>query len=261
VFEGAGRWLYPDGARRRVLETVFAYGRYYNWWINPDGTVEPLNPGGNPTASVDRWRPMGQACGGADPCEFDSFDLFEAAGSSGTRVMMESIIRAGRYFTYTSEGGYRLIASGVLDELSRYSEASNGPCSGQPAGRCRFNSRSLVVDWSAGSIVREEVTARSLRWVYDGAGRPVASVPLGQPLASVPRYAPLDGQGPCDGAAPCTFDAHFHDPSSGDEYVIARGRLWVWGSDAENTRRYVAGYGNELHTFARYAGGPCRVAR
>lgn len=259
AFESAGRWLYPDGATRRLLETVFAYGRYYNFWINPDGTYEPLNAGGNPTSSVARWQGMTQACSGGGECSFDTFDLFEGAGAMG-RVLMESITRLGRYYNYTSEGGYRLVQSGLLEDVARYSSALNGPCTGQIEGTCRFDTRSLVVNWSTGEITREEITARGARWIYDGAGRPVASVPLGQRLDAVARYVPMDGLGPCVGRSPCRFDAQYHDPTTGDELVVAYGRLWVWANDAENTRRFAMGHGNELHTFARYATGPCRVA-
>jgi hypothetical protein len=259
-FESAGRWLYPTGATRRLLETVFAYGRYYNFWINADGSFETLEGGSGVTASVDRWRGARQACDGSDPCSFDSFDLYELSGADGSRVIAESITRLGRYFNYSSEGGYRLVQSGFLHEVPRYSEAVEGPCFGQVEGACRFDTRSLVVDWSTGAIVREEITARGRRWVFDGEGRPVPSVMLGQALNAVARYAPSDGAGPCAGRGVCQFDAQFHDPSNGDEYVVAYGKLWVWASDAENTRRYVAGYANELHTFGRYASGPCRVS-
>ena len=259
AFESAGRWLYPDGAARRLLETVFAYGRYYNFWINPDGSYEPLNAGGNVTAMVDRWRGATQACAGASDCSFDSFDLFQGAGAMGS-VLMESITRLGRYYNYTSEGGYRLLGSGLLEDVPRFSTAFNGPCTGQIEGSCRFDTRSLVVNWATGQTIREEITTRGARWVYDGAGRPVASVPLGQRLDAVARYVPADGVGPCAGRSACRFDAQFHDPSTGDEFVVANGRLWVWANDSENTRRFALGHGNELHTFARYATGPCRVA-
>ncbi|MBL8685125.1 MAG: hypothetical protein JNK05_38465 [Myxococcales bacterium] len=260
TFESAGRWLYPDGAARRLLETVFAYGRYYNFWINPDGSYEPLNAGGNTTVSVARWQGATNACaGGASECTFDSFDLYEGPGAMG-RVLWESITRLGRFYNYTSEGGYRLVQTGLLEEIPRYSMAFNGPCSGQVEGACRFDTRSLVVNWSTGELTREEITARGARWIYDGSGRPVASVPLGQRLDAVARYVPSDGSGPCVGRSPCRFDAQYHDPSTGDEFVVAYGRLWVWANDAENTRRFALGHGNELHTFARYATGPCRVA-
>jgi hypothetical protein len=258
TLESAGRWLYPDGAARRLLETVFAYGRYYNFWINPDGSYTPLNPGGNTTTSVDRWRGVGQACSTANPCSFDSFNLW---ASGGDPAIIETVLRGGRYFTYASAAGYRLVDSGLLEGVVRWSRAANGPCADQLEGECRFQTRSLVMDWGASQLVREEITAQGRRWVFDGAGRPVPSVPLGQRLDSVARYAASDGLGPCIAGAPCRFDAHFHDPTTGDEFVVARGRLFVWASDAENTRRYASGYGNELHTFGRYASGPCRVAR
>jgi hypothetical protein len=258
TFESAGRWLYPDGAARRLLETVFAYGRYYNFWINPDGSFAPLNPGGNTTTSVDRWRGVGQACSTADPCTFDSFNLW---ASGGDPAIIETVLRGGRYFTYSSAASYRLVDSGLLEGVVRWSRAANGPCADQLEGECRFQTRSLVMDWGASQLAREEITAQGRRWVFDGAGRPVPSVPLGQRLDSVARYAASDGLGPCIAGAPCRFDAHFHDPTTGDEFVVARGRLFVWASDAENTRRYASGYGNELHTFGRYASGPCRVAR
>jgi hypothetical protein len=259
AFESVGRWIYPDGASRRVLESVFAYGRYFNFWINSDGTYQPLNPGGNPVASVDRWRPMGHPCAMSDPCSLDSYNLFEGRGSGGALVIFESVLRQGRYFTYTPEGGYRLLGSGLLESVPHFAPSANGPCTDQVAGSCRFDTRSVVVAWGSGTVVRDEITARGRRWVYDGAGRPVPSVPLGQPLTDVARYAPADGLGPCVRGSPCRFDAHFHDPASGDEFVFARGQLFAWAPDAENTRRYVAGYGNELHTFSRYASGPCRV--
>jgi hypothetical protein len=261
AFESAGRWNYPSGAGRRVLESVFAYGRYYNFWINPDGSYEPLNPGGNPVASVDRWRPAGNPCAMTDPCSLDSFNLFEGRGADGSLVIVESVLRRGRYFTYTAEGGYRLVSSGLLESVPQFAPESNGPCTDQFEGSCRFDTRSLVVAWGSATIVRDEITARGRRWVFDGAGRAVPSVPLGQSLTEVARYAPADGMGPCVRGSPCRFDAHFHDPTSGDEYVFARGRLFVWAPDAENTRRFVAGYGNELYTFDRYATGPCRVSR
>jgi hypothetical protein len=259
AFESVGRWSYPDGASRRVLESVFAYGRYHNFWINPDGTYEALNAGGNPVASVDRWRGAGQPCATSDPCSLDSFNLYEGRGAGGALVIYESILRRGRYFTYTSEGGYRLVGSGLLESVPYFASSANGPCTDQFEGSCRFDTRSLVVAWGSATLVRDEITARGRRWVFDGAGRPVPSVPLGQPLTDVARYAPADGLGPCVRGSTCRFDAHFHDPASGDEFVFARGRLFAWAPDAENTRRYAAGYGNELHTFGRYASGPCRV--
>lgn len=257
-FESAGRWLYPDGASRRLLETIFAYGRYYNFWIDPDGTYQPLNAGGNPTSSVDRWRGVGQVCATTSPCSIESFNLWTNAGDP---AIMETLLRGGRYFTYASAQGYRLVDSGLLEGVARWGRAASGPCAEQLDGECRFDTRSLVMNWGASQLVREEITALGRRWVFDGAGRPLASVPLGQRLSEVARYAPSDGQGPCTGATSCRFDAHFHDPTTGDEFVIARGRLFSWANDAENTRRYASGYGNELHTFGRYASGPCRVAR
>ncbi|MFO0560753.1 MAG: hypothetical protein U0269_22240 [Polyangiales bacterium] len=257
TFESAGRWLYPEGMSRSLLETVFAYGRYYNFWIRPNGTYEPLNPGGSPTASVDRWRGVGQACSSTNPCRVESFNLWT---NPGDPAIMETLLRAGRYFTYASAQGYRLVESGFIEGVVRWSRVANGPCADQPDGECRFDTRSLVMNWGTSQLVREEITARGRRWVYDGGGRPLASVPLGQPLSEVARYAPSDGQGPCSGVTPCRFDGHFHDPTSGDEFVIARGRLFAWANDAENTRLYASGYGNELHTFGRYATGPCRVA-
>jgi hypothetical protein len=260
VIESAGRWLYPSGASRRLLETVFAYGRYYNFWINGDGSYEPLSPGGNDTTEITYWRGANGACAGLMPCSIASFDIFDSPDGAGGRVLFQSVVRAGRYYVYNVTAAPRMVDQGLLEGLSRYSALMMGPCGVQPEGDCNIDSRSLVHNWATGQLMREEVTTQGRRWVWDGAGRPVAAVPLGQRLDDVTRYAPIDGQGPCSARGlNCRFDAHFHDPSSGDEYVIAYGRLFAWANDAENTRRYVAGYGNELHTFSRYATGPCRV--
>lgn len=260
-FESAGRWLYPNGASRRLLETIFAYGRYYNFWINGDGTYEPANPGGNPTAEVPRWRSADGPCGGGVmSCSLASFNLFDAPDGAGGRILYESIFKGNRYWGYNVTAAPVLLGQGLIEGIPRYSAVMMGPCGVQPEGACTIDSRSLVHNWGTGQLLREEVTVQGRRWVWDGAGRPVAAVPLGQRLDDVARYAPLDGQGPCSARGiNCRFDAHFHDPASGDEFVIAYGRLFAWASDAENTRRYVSGYGNELHTFSRYATGPCRV--
>ncbi len=260
AFESAGRWLYPSGMTRRLLETIFAYGRYYNFWINPDGTYEPLNAGGNDTTDITYWLAAGGVCAGVRPCSIASFDIIDAPDGAGGRTVYQSVTRGGRLYLYDVTAVPRMVSAGLLEGIPRFSTVMMGPCASQPEGDCNIDSRSLVHNWGTGQLIREEVTTQGRRWVWDGAGRPVASVPLGQRLDDVTRYAPIDGMGPCSARGlNCRFDAHFHDPSSGDEYVIAAGRLYAWANDAENTRRYAAGYANELHTFARYATGPCRV--
>ncbi|MDP3275408.1 MAG: hypothetical protein Q8Q09_09455 [Deltaproteobacteria bacterium] len=255
--ETGGRWLYPQGATRRLLETIFAYGRYSNRWINADGTFEVLGDG--VTHEVARWRGADNPCGTREPCRMGSFNLLDSS-AGGVRTLIESTVAYGVYYTFDVTSTPMLVTRSALDAVARYSAAMSGPCEGQPAGMCEFATRSIEHDWSTSMTLREVITAGGRRWVFDGGGRPLLSVMQGQRLQEIQRYNPSDGRGPCVGRDPCVFDAQWHDPTTRDEFVVAYGRLWVWANDAENTRRYAEGYGNELHTFARYAEGACRVS-
>jgi hypothetical protein len=116
--------------------------------------------------------------------------------------MTESITAYGKFWNYDIDNNYAPLA-GNGSNLESVPRWAAGPCVGQPAGQCRFDSRTVFAITSFnGGRQTESITAYGKFWNFDGDASLSGS---GSNLEAVPRFA----SGPCLGVAPgtCSFDS------------------------------------------------------
>ena len=174
-----------------LLESITAYGRYWNFEVN-NGS-KPLPSNGSLLSSVPRY--ASGPCKGKPTagCTFDSRTFTSDGG-----VLLESITAYGRYWNFEVENGSKPLPSNgsLLSSVPRY---ASGPC-GTATGSCMFDSRTFA---SVGGVLLESVTAYGRYWNFeaDNGHKPLPS--NGSLLSTVPRYV----SGPCKGKTnTCTFD-------------------------------------------------------
>ncbi len=102
-----------DGA---LVESVTAYGRFFNWSINESYKAWPTN--GNSLASVERYA-AGPCAGKADACKFSSRTMYVAGGKEH-----ESISAYGKFFNFDATNSYTAWPSNgsFLSTVSRYAQ-------------------------------------------------------------------------------------------------------------------------------------------
>jgi subtilisin family serine protease len=155
------------------LESVTAYGRYWNFDQNGNG----LAGNGSLLSSVSRYAsgPCAYASG-LTTCRFDTRALFNPPEWGG---LYESISAYGRYWNYDAVGN--LVGTDTLVSVPRY---ASGPCLYAPTGTpCTFTSRELR-SASGGGII-ETITAYGRYFEWGVNGLPTANHNL--PLSSIPR--------------------------------------------------------------------------
>ncbi len=172
----------------------------------------------------------------------------------------ESITAYGRYWNFDEKGNPwprdQATNTGNGDYLESIPRYATGPCAGQAAGTCTFDTRTFLT--SGGQRV-ESITASGKYWNFNRDGSPWAG--NGSKLETVPRYA----NGPCSvrpvGTA-CTFDTRAIMTVNGQttEAITAYGRYWnfddrgnPWPRDQATNK----GNGDYLESIPRYATGPC----
>jgi len=171
--------------------------------------------------------------------------IFELPPMSVTRVVL---LRRGGAGYWNFDGQQSMTSSDMaLDGVARY---ASGPCSGQPAGECRFDTRTFL---PVGNRQVESITAGSRYWnFWADDGSPWWG--NGNDLTSVPRYA----SGPCAGlgSGQCRFDTRTFANFGGRwvESITVGSRYWNFWADNGSPWW---GNGNDLTSVGRYASGPC----
>lgn len=156
------------------LESVTAYGRYWNFDINNNG----LAGNGSLLVSVPRFAngPCLYASGGT--CKFDTRNLIYAP-EWGLDGLFESITAYGRYWIF--DGAGNLVYTDTLLSVARF---ASGPCAYASAGTtCTFDSRELRR--VPGSGLMETITAYGRYFEWDVNGNPTAN--HGQLLTNIAR--------------------------------------------------------------------------
>lgn len=173
------------------IESVTAYGSYWNWEILNSNTYNLLSNGSlNNVARYANGPCQGKSSG---TCTFDSLAIVNINGQ-----MLESITAYGQYWNYDINNNYNKVSSGVLNNVTRY---ANGPCKDKPSGSCKFDTREF---FSISGGFLESVTAYGRYWNFDSRNnyQPVEGNPGGE-LTEVDHYK----SSACNGQAPgtCTF--------------------------------------------------------
>ncbi len=156
------------------IESITAYGRYWNFDINGNG----LGGDGSLLSSVPRFASGPCAYAGGGLCKFDTRNLI-VAPEWGLDGLFESITAYGRYWIFDGAGNQ--IETNTLLSVTRF---ANGPCLYRPAGAtCTFGARELR-RLPNGSL-RETITAYGRYFEWDG-GVPTAN--YGKILRDIPRF-------------------------------------------------------------------------
>ncbi len=154
------------------LESVTAYGRYWNFDQNGNG----LAGNGSLLSSVARFVNGPCVYAGGGLCRFDTRNLIDAPEWGG---LFESITAYGRYWIFDAAGN--LIGTDTLLSVPRF---ASGPCAYRPAGAtCTLTSRELRRVPGSGMI--ETATAYGRYFEWDVNGNPTAN--HGRLLTSIPR--------------------------------------------------------------------------
>ncbi|MFC1611913.1 hypothetical protein ACFL6C_13200 [Myxococcota bacterium] len=228
-----------EGAR--LIESITAYGKYYNHDVSGGPAPRPTN--GNDLTSVPRY--ASGPCEGKEPgtCTFGTRTF---ANLSQGRV--ESITAYGRYFNFNVDAGYAPWSSNGND-LTQVPRYADGPCKDQAAG-CAFDTRTFAT--INGRRV-ESITAYGKYYNFDADNGYAPRSTNGSDLGDVPRYA----DGPCEGKDVCVFDTRTFAISHGKlvESITAYGRYFNF--DVDDGYAPWSSNGNDLTQVPRYATGPC----
>lgn len=121
----------------RQIESVTAYGKYWNWDAN---TGELLPNGGDSLSNVTRYKdgPCHPTLTKGYPCKFDSREFFSIPGG-----YYESITAYGRYWNFDSTKNYQPIEGNAGGELTKVTRYGGNPCNGQAEGKCTFGTRAF----------------------------------------------------------------------------------------------------------------------
>lgn len=148
---------YPDFG---FLETITAYGRYWNFDVNGNG----LGGNGSLLTTVPRYA-NGPCLHATGTCQFDTRDLVNAPEWGGGGLY-ETVTAYGRYWIFNVNGN--LLESNLLTDVPRY---ASGPCAYRPTGTlCTFDSREQRRTPYNG--VHEVITAYGRYFEWDGSGNP-----------------------------------------------------------------------------------------
>jgi hypothetical protein len=230
------------------IELITAYGKY---WSFDATTGTPLAGNGATLDSVARYASGPCAGQPAGACKFDTRTFVVLGGD-----LLESITAYGKYWNFDVTTGYTALSGNgaTLDSVARY---ASGPCTGQPAGMCTFDTRTFVVLPGSSDLV-ESITANGAYWNFDITTGSSPYPENGSVLDSVSWLA----TGPCAGrpAGTCQLDtrAFGTTPSSGSDVIesdTAYGRYWNFDTTTGSTP--LAGNGSTLESVPRYASGPC----
>jgi len=161
----------------RLIEFITAYGKS---WAFENG-----NPtdNGSDLSTVPRYTEVCALRGGS-PCRFDTRTFVNVDGQ-----LTEAITAYGRYFAYDMQGR-RSKDNGV--DLSAVTRYAAGPCKGQTAGQCKFDTRTYgLLD----NKTMEVVTSHGHVYRYSaGEDSGFAEIqPSGVSLLNTPSWA----NGPC----------------------------------------------------------------
>ncbi len=182
------RTVYFDGTKK--VESIFAYGRYFNWGFDANGAVVPNAAYPQlieETAALANGPCAGQASGA---CLIDTRSLYFEGG-----VKIESMTAQGRFWEHRiGVDGTRSPTGAhgrVLEEIPRL---ANGPCKGRAGGACTLDTRAVYIDFDGTKT--EEITAYGRYWAYrlapDGTVLDVVADAIR--LETIPRFV-----GPCAG--------------------------------------------------------------
>ena len=190
----------------QLVESVTAYGKSWNWWVDAQGNYAPAEQGLDLDA-VPRFHagPCAYKPPGG-PCAFETRTFVDFDGK-----LIESITAYGRYWNFDAYEPWTAWPTNgsLLSEVSRYAD---GPCHDRPGAQCRWDSRTFAVQ--GGQLV-EIITALGRLWKWSLTRDPqgnfvyTPTAESGSPLAAVERFA----RGPCVGQGECvlstyTFVAH-----------------------------------------------------
>ena len=162
-----------------LIEFVTAYGKY---WSFKNAAATPGGQGID-LSTIGRYS---QICAlrGGQPCTFDTraFVVLD-------KKLTETITAYGKHFNYDESGKAWKDNGGDLTAVPRY---ANGPCKGQSAGTCKFDTRTFGL--SDGKVV-EIITAGGNIYRYAAAGSNAFDEiqPSSVPITSVSAWA----SGPC----------------------------------------------------------------
>jgi hypothetical protein len=185
------------------------------------------------------------ATGGAPPpaapgCSFDTHTVFMFQNR-----VIESLTSHGRLFNFEADGS-PWPTNGM--DLTQVAYFAAGPCSGQGAGQCKFDTRTFAL--FPGNHLIEFVTAggRSYAWENGSATDP------GTDLATSPRFSEICALRPA--GTPCSFDTRTFVNVNGQltETITAYGRYFAFDRLGNKARES----GTDLSSVPRYATGPCQ---
>jgi len=188
-------------------------------------------------------------------CGLDTRQVVETQGR-----FFEIVTSRGRLFEFENGApvqpgvglpSYTFPQPGAID-LTTVPLYQQGPCAGQPAGACEFETHAFVV--LPGTVhIREYVTAFGRQWIFENNTMTGAGIPLD----AIPRYAEICQFRNLTGGV-CTFDTRTFLKINGEvvESITAYGRLWQLDIDGFHFDES----GLELARLPQYASGPCRVS-
>ncbi len=229
-------------------EVIVAHGQY--WIFDNAPGFAPAAENGSQLTQLARYATGPCAGHEGATCTLDSQAVFLFNGSASERLT-ESVTAYGKFWNFDVANGYTpLLGNGMtLDSLGRY---ASGPCTGQAAGACLFDTRAVFVFSGRRT---ESITAYGKFWNFDVATDYTPLAGNGSYLETVPRYA----SGPCagQGAGACVFDTRTVFSFNGRmvESITAYGKFWNF--DIDTNYGPMAGNGSNLETVARFAAGPC----
>lgn len=213
-------------------EALTAKGKY--WIFDGDTLIESKD-----LTTVARYAAPTGPCAGkaAATCRFDNVAFSSPLQGS---PLVETITAYGKYWRFDGETPIAPVGGALVESVGRYAA---GPCVGQAAGACRFDT-GVFVDFQG--LPYEAMSVGNRYWIFQGN-----TVITSEPLSNVARYA----AGPCAGhAADCAFENKLDALFNGKTYetIDAYGRYWIFDGDTVvETNRH--------ESVARYAaaGGPC----
>lgn len=181
------RVVWFDGAQK--IESTTAYGTAWQWTFAADGSPV-LGGAGAPATSVAAWS-AGPCASAGSTCTFDTRVIDTTTGGK-----VEVITAYGKWYEYALANGVRTPRSTFGVSIESISRFATGACSGQTAGNCALDTRTVYVDLDGSRI--EEVTARNRLWVHrlspsDGV---ITVLVGGAPIVDTPRLS-----GPCTHAS------------------------------------------------------------
>jgi hypothetical protein len=245
--------LNPDGTR---VESITAYGKYWNFYRNSSNDYIPLDGNGDALTSVARYAsgPCAANPNPGTPCNFDTREV-----TASTQV--ESITAYGKYWNFDIANEYALLpgSGNDLTSVERYYDQDGvelRPCNANPnpGTPCTFATREIFTN-SAGTPLVEKITAYGKYWNFDITNDHQPLPGSGSVLTSVGYY----DNGPCaanpNPSTVCTFDSYdivVNPDGTWAESITAYGQYWNFN---QNNGLLNTGF---LTDVLRYGNVPCR---